>query len=154
MSGSPITWQDLLDQVPSEITWDNLDGELIGWFGYDSPIERFVDGDIGPDLRRIVYRLVWDLRDSGKSSRSSFLNSMVRAYEERGSLTAAQCRGVLNVVAGNIDAKRHYYQSRFTRQDGQDSEVPCLACGAPLDDDLAIKRGLGPTCYLTALGVR
>jgi hypothetical protein len=135
------------------LDWSELDGSLAHLIGDERFTPRFTDGDIDDEAHALAVRIICDLIEMRRRSRSDFLNEMTAALRNRGYLTTAQCRGVLNTVAGNIEAKRRYYLSRHRRRDRRWSDAGCLACGDPLTNELSELRGLGPRCYRTALGV-
>lgn len=84
---------------------------------------------------------------------SGFLTDMASVLKERGRLSRAQTRGVLNILVAAIELQRRYFwKSRDYRRDRHYGKGNCVVCGSPLDSNQALVRGTGSTCYKRVLG--
>ncbi len=118
---------------------------------YADGTSRFENGDITPELKTFAGRLLVDARRLHTTS--DFLQEMIDVLEDGRTLTNGQARGVLNVIAGQIQRhRRRFWKSRGRRRDAWNGEEVCIICGGPLNDDVAIELGVGPTCYRRIVG--
>lgn len=133
-------WEDLPTLIEVFKLWEKHGG-------------RFQDKHIDLVLHRLAEQIAIDLGRKRSPSPGGFLGSMAQEMKKRGALTRAQARGVLNTALANVRTRHRYFQSREYRQDLGEGLNDCLVCGAPLTEDLAVKRGVGPECYNGVLGL-